>query len=582
MSSRPIDTSKVFSNRYLKRVYQCVQPSVESLFGFSEMWAYYDACAGCDSADFARKMLEQVGVTWSFSGADIRVISEIEGPIVFQSNHVFGAVDSFVFMLLLEKLRPDSWRMLSNYVIASVPQLKSKMIAVDALGSGEGVAVNMRGLMLAVRHLKGGGILGLFPGRRVAYMDKEYGALLDFPWTTHGLRLAGQVGASIVNLHVTGQNSDLFLKVPTSWVTLRSLMLCRELTGPNAKKVSMRVASIYSPAEVKQLGECADPASRMRADCFLRADVIRKAPGKHVVTKDKMSDQIIDYQTSAQARHAFAALSGDALLFERRGLQAFFFRGDRVDAAVMQELGRCREYTFRRAGQGVGQEVDLSPEDAYYYHLVLWSKEAECVIGAYRVGDIQEIIQTQGCQAIYLDHVFDIKPAFYEKLGSAYELSRSFVMPAYQRDPRALAGLWKGLSLATKRESIHTLFGSVTISNDHQAATRSILVEYLKQNHADALAICSLVEARKPFVPETKYHKLVADAYRGEPIGALTKTISQIENDERGIPPLMRYYCSLGAKFIAYHVEASFKDALYCLLRVDLRVVDPLYRKKFS
>ena len=57
--------------------------------------------------------------------------------------------------------------------------------------------------------------------------------------------------------------------------------------------------------------------------------------------------------------------------------------------------------------------------------------------------------------------------------------------------------------------------------------------------------------------------------------------IERLEEGRRGIPPLMRYYCGLGAKFLAYHVEASFADALYCLLRVDLHAMPPAYRRRF-
>jgi hypothetical protein len=43
----------------------------------------------------------------------------------------------------------------------------------------------------------------------------------------------------------------------------------------------------------------------------------------------------------------------------------------------------------------------------------------------------------------------------------------------------------------------------------------------------------------------------------------------------------MRYYCGVGAKFLAFHVEASFADALYCLLRVDLHALPAAYRRRF-
>lgn len=44
----------------------------------------------------------------------------------------------------------------------------------------------------------------------------------------------------------------------------------------------------------------------------------------------------------------------------------------------------------------------------------------------------------------------------------------------------------------------------------------------------------------------------------------------------------MRYYCQLGAKYIGYHVEAEFANALYCLLPVHLPGVPKAYQRRFN
>lgn len=91
----------------------------------------------------------------------------------------------------------------------------------------------------------------------------------------------------------------------------------------------------------------------------------------------------------------------------------------------------------------------------------------------------------------------------------------------------------------------------------------------------------SLVKARNPFKPVTRYHRLVADAYKGQALQKLAPVIDTIENSKRGIPPLIRYYCNLGARFLDYHVEASFENAIYCLLQVELAAMPQAYRKRF-
>jgi putative hemolysin len=268
-----------------------------------------------------------------------------------------------------------------------------------------------------------------------------------------------------------------------------------------------------------------------------------------------------------------------ALLFDSAPFDVLLFRGD-ASPDIMHELGRCREITFRNAGQGVGQPLDLSPEDDYYHHLVLWDSVAGRLAGAYRIGFTAQIIADHGPHGLYLDHVFDIDPAFFDKLGPAMELSRSFVLPDYQRDNRALAALWRGLGAAAVREKCPTMFGSVTISDAFHRASQTLLVNCLQRDHFDDSTLPSLVKPRIPFVPAADLPPLALE-HAGSDISTLRAVVEELEGGARSIPPLIRYYLSVGARFLAFHVEPAFNNAIYCLLRVNLDALDARYRKRF-
>jgi len=230
----------------------------------------------------------------------------------------------------------------------------------------------------------------------------------------------------------------------------------------------------------------------------------------------------------------------------------------------------------------VGQDVDLSPEDDYYHQLIVWDHSRNGIAGAYRTGILRSILDEHGSSGLYLDHIFNINPAFYERFQDSLELSRSFVLPDSQKDNRVLPLLWTGLAIICEQRQIQTLFGSVTISNEFHPASRALLVEFLRREYADTPGIRSWIKARQPFEPESRYHSLLAETYAGENISKLDPVIRHLENQKCGIPPLMRYYCQLGARFIDYHVEPSFQDALYCLLRVDLPSIPAVYKKRFT
>ncbi len=581
---RPLDTAKVIPGRALRRAYRVVQPLVEGAFGFPALWRLYDACVhdGVTGPEFARALLARVGVTWNLAPSELADLRALRGPLVVAANHPHGGLDALVMMALLEDVRPGCWRLFANEVLCAVPEWADRLIAVDPLGQGGATRRrNAAGMVRALRHLRNPeAVLGLFPAGRVSHRHRALaGSVCDRAWNDHAVRLAAKTGATLVCLHFSGANSARFLAVPPRFSRLRALMLCRELTQPSTRRLDVRLAAVLPPADLRRMMPGPGAGARLRARCYLRADQETPRP---VYAAAAMSEALCAPVDPDRMAHEVARLGDEHRLLRSPDgeIDVLLFEG-RLAPALLQALGRAREATFRDAGQGSGLACDLSPEDDYYRHLVLWHRPTRSLMGAYRLGFTRDVLAAQGPGGLYLDHIFAIDPRFYQQLGPSIELSRSFVLPEHQRDNRALALLWRGLGSAAIRHGCTTFFGCVTVSNDHHPATRALLVEQLRRNHADDPALCRLVRARRPFVASTRYHTLVGEAYAGAPIEALAPLVDSLEEGARGIPPLMRYYCSLGAKFLAYHVEPSFKDALYCLLRVDLRTIPGGYRRRF-
>ena len=276
------------------------------------------------------------------------------------------------------------------------------------------------------------------------------------------------------------------------------------------------------------------------------------------------------------------SLEAEHCLFSSEKIALYLFKGSEAPA-VMQLIGKARAITFSAIGAGSGQDVDLALEDDYYHHLLLWDKVNQCLVGAYRIGFIQEIIKTQGTEGVYLDHIFEFKKEFYEKMGEhgAMELSRSFILPSYQKNPQMLDALWKGIGLAAKARNCYTLYGSVTISASFTPLSQAVMVDTLDRYYSDDLELRNYVTAKHPFTPETTQHTAISDTHSGQGLNKLNKVIQELEKNQRSIPPLIRYYISLGAKFLSFQVEESFNNAIYCLLKVDLKSMPKRYKKRF-
>ena len=99
----------------------------------------------------------------------------------------------------------------------------------------------------------------------------------------------------------------------------------------------------------------------------------------------------------------------------------------------LQEIGRLREIAFREVGEGTGRPTDVDLFDAYYVHLFVWDHEAGMIVGAYRLGLVDEILAHYGKRGLYTHSLFKYADPALRALNPAIELGRSFVRAEYQR-----------------------------------------------------------------------------------------------------------------------------------------------------
>ncbi len=578
-----LDTSTIFPEGWGRAAYQPLRPFVERALGFRALDALY--LAGHRNSDstetFCEAVLDHLNIQNNVDEEALRALVDAPGPLVLAGNHPFGGPEALALCAALERLCPGRYRMMANQVLQHIPELQPVLLTVDPLSTGGGK--NRAALREALALLKSGGVLAIFPAGRVSADQPEFGTVCDLPWRDHPVRLAEAAEARLAAFHVEGQAGRRFLAVPSTMPRLRALFLIREMTRPNTHKLTIRFGNAIPAKTLLRQGSRDRAAERLRARCYLTADLADVATPEAIAPANPIDlEPIADRPDAAAFADDLARLrSAGQSLAEADSFEAVLFQGKEAPA-LLTELGRQREITFRLAGQGVGKGCDVSDEDLYYHHLVIWDRSADRMVGAYRIGFTDRILAEHGQAGLYLDHIFHIQPGFFEKTGPAMELSRSFVAPEYQRDGRALGMLWRGLGGIVMREKRYSqLFGSVTISNAFTPASRAPQYEFLRHNHADDADVRALITARNPFRPATKYHRLITDAYRGEDISALKPLIEEAESGTRSIPPLVRYYLMLGARFLAFHVEPSFNDALYCLLRVDLTRTSTRHLKRF-
>lgn len=163
---------------------------------------------------------------------------------------------------------------------------------------------------------------------------------------------------------------------------------------------------------------------------------------------------------------------------------------------VVREIGRLREVTFRFAGGGTGEALDLDEFDTQeicYNQLIVWSPEDEEIIGGYRFILCKDAIDENGEIHLSTTHYFDFTEHFIKDyMPTTCELGRSWVQPNYQpaQNPRkglfALDNIWDGLgALTINYPIIKYFFGKVTMYPNYNKEARDFLLYFMHHYFPD-------------------------------------------------------------------------------------------------
>lgn len=221
---------------------------------------------------------------------------------------------------------------------------------------------------------------------------------------------------------------------------------------------------------------------------------------------------------------------------------------------VIREIGRLREVTFRDAGGGTGEELDLDAFDLSevpYKQLIVWNPDAREILGGYRFIYCPDAHKDeQGRIELATTELFDFSEKFCkEYIPYTLELGRSFVTPAYQSSKAgakalfALDNLWDGLgALTVDNPKIKYFFGKVTMyAHFHSDARNLIQYFFMKYFRDDE----NLVSPKKPFEFHIDYDKMETifnGADYAEDYKILVQAVRQFGEN---IPPLFNAYMNL-------------------------------------
>jgi putative hemolysin len=547
---------------------------VERILAFPQLNARYGVASELDpSVDFAERALESLNISYRIAPDDLKRIPT-SGPVIVVANHPFGGLDGLILTALLRRIRPDT-RLLANRFLSMIPDLRDAFFFVDPFGGPDATARNIGSMKSAIRWVKQGGILGVFPSGEVSQRTRRDPRVVDPRWSDTIGRLVKHTGAAVVPVYFEGQNSALFQFLGLIHPRLRTLMLPRELLKKQHSRVTVRVGNVIPQERLAEFDDVADLTSYLRVRTYLLAGRRNEPPARPLSHPEQRKLQpLIPAVDPAPMEIEVQRLTPDRKLAEHGDLAVMYASAAEIPT-VLREIGRLRELTFRLVGEGTGQSTDIDRFDDYYLHLFVWSKSRRQVVGAYRMGLTDEILTRFGADGIYTSTLFRYRGNLLAQIGPAIELGRSFVRPEYQKEFSPLLLLWKGVGhYCALHPKYRRVFGPVSISSDYHSLTKQLLVRFLEQNFR-ARDLSRQIEPRNP--PVFRHKRQLDDPAFGtvvRDVDEVQNLVREIESDRLSIPVLLRQYLKLNARLLGFNVDPDFGDVLDALMLVDLTQMD--------
>ncbi len=528
-------------------------------------------------------VLSRLMVDYKVAFGDVDNIPKT-GATVIVANHPSGCIEGVILAKVLLSVRSDI-QILANEFLKMIPELDALFIGVDVF-SKDAVKKNAAALKSAHKHLADGGLLLVFPAGEVSNTKrrkrhdyrKRHKYIEDKQWSKSITSLVRKHRATTVPIYIDDKNSKMFYMARKIRPVLGTLMLGRELIRKRNRIVHLRISQAIAYKEIANMPPD-DMVQYLRLNTYMMAS--HSCEYAHNKMMQQWSEPLAEGLHTAHIVNNIQALPKEAFLFTHEQFAVYCTTYDHMDS-LAHELGRCREATFRLNAEGTGKPLDLDAFDEYYHHLFIWDREQQKLVGAYRLGVADKIIEKFGSKGLYSRESFQFDRRFVKSLNpdmKAIELGRSFIVPEYQGHRSVLSLLWRGIGVFVSRHPEYThLFGPVSISSEYTMEARHLMVDVLRKYY--------YAHDKSKYVSGYKSLPNIPIHWTEDMLGGLecthrTSAVISRMDDGKSIPVLLRQYLRMNGKIAGFSIDPDFNDSLDGLIVVDMRNMPVKALKKY-
>lgn len=555
---------EVFFQKYPKIVTSCVTGFLKKLLHEDEINTFLVQNQHT-GIRFIDQIIERYNVSYDVRSSQVENIPS-QGRVVIIANHPLGGMDSLVLLKMISEKRQDKRvKIVANELLMHFEPIRELLIPVNNIDG----KISRQSRQTIIDALEGEEAVVFFPSGEVSRAGVT--GIKDEKWKAGFIKVARATHAPILPIHLNAKNSWKFYLLSTLYRPLGTLMLSHEMLRPKQKNIQVTIGELIPFEAFNRASLNLKEYTRL-----FKKHLYRISKGKKGIFS---TQKCIAHPASRQGLKQ--ELKYSKLLGSTTDEKKIYLVEYKCSPEIMSEIGRLREFSFRKVGEGTGNKRDLDRYDTYYNHLVLWDEDALEIVGAYRIGVGRSIMKSHGVAGLYMNELCTLESCFAEIVEHSLELGRSFVQPKYWGS-RALDYLWQGIGAYLKAyPHVTYLYGPVTISNSYPKAAKDALVYFYT----------TYFSPPKPFFKAADIYQISSHSeqeldlyFHGNDYKSdLAKLKAYLGNFNVMIPTMFKQYAELceegGVSFSDFGIDKEFNDCVDGYLMVDIRRMKP---KKYA
>lgn len=515
--------------------------------------------------ELIEEILEYFNFTYKLSANEIENIPKT-GRVIIIANHPQGSLDSLSLINLIKKTRNDI-NIIANSLLNSIEQLKPLLIEVNPFKG----KITKNSVKKIQRTLENEEVVIFFPAGEVSRMS-PFG-IKDGKWHKSFLKFALKTRSPVLPVYIKSKNSSLFYGASYINKNLSSILLPNEMFLQKNKSLEFKIGELIPYESFSAFN--------------LDKKTLVKLFKKHLYRLNKNKPPV--FQTQKCIAHPTERqlikneLKNASLLGETTDGKQIYLYECSQESELMKEIGRLRELTFRKVGEGTGKKRDLDKYDKYYKHIILWDEDSLEIIGSYRIGEGNFIYNAFGVKGFYSNTLFEFKEAFQPYFKHSIELGRSFVQPKYWGS-MALDYLWQGIGKYLKQNPhIKYMFGPVSISDSIPQNAKNLIIYFYDLYYGKNK---NLVQAKNPFVIKKNELIELKEIFTHNDLKKDMLILKEnLKHFNLAIPALYKHYTELceenGISFLGYNIDKDFAECTDSLILVEIEKIKEKKKKRY-